>query len=277
MPESGILYVVATPLGNLGDVSPRAAEILSSADLVAAEDTRRSHTLLSHIGSRSRLISFHSHSPPGRLESILRDLIDGRSVALVSDAGTPTISDPGVELVAAAREAGVTVVTIPGPSAVIAALSVSGLRADRFSFLGFLPRRGKERRKLLEMVAESPWTVAFYEAPPRLEATLADLGEVCGDDRSAVVARELTKAYEEVRAGTLAELRVYYRNQPPRGEITVVVAGRGAEVTPPDPEALRDRGRQLLDEGVTKRDAAAMLASELSVSRNEAYRIINSL
>lgn len=277
MPESGTLYIVATPLGNLGDVTPRAAEILRSADLVAAEDTRRSHTLLSHIGSRSRLISFHSHSTPGRLESILRDLDDGRSVALVSDAGTPTISDPGVELVAAAREAGVTVVTIPGPSAVIAALSVSGLRADRFSFLGFLPRRGKERRKLLETVAESPWTVAFFEAPPRLEATLTDLVEACGGGRSAVVARELTKAYEDVRAGTLAELQVYYRDQPPRGEITIVVAGRGAERKPPDPEALRDRGRQLLDEGVTKRDAAARLASELKVSRNEAYRIINSL
>jgi 16S rRNA (cytidine1402-2'-O)-methyltransferase len=274
----GTLYVVATPLGNLGDLSPRAAETLKRVSVVAAEDTRHSKPLLNHAGAKAELVSFHGHSTERALERILRILADGRDVALITDAGTPAISDPGAILVAAARERGAQVVTIPGPSAVAASLSVSGIPADRYLFLGFLPRKGGDRRRLLAMVAESEWTVVLFESPNRVAQLLADLAEVCGADRTAAVGRELTKVFEETRTGTLAELADYFAEAPARGEVTVVVSGTGKappeEEPPPDPGEL---ARALLAEGHTRKDVADRLAEETGISRNTAYRLVNEL
>ena len=276
---AGTLYVVATPLGNLGDLSDRAIHVLRAVTLVAAEDTRRARVLLQHADARPRVLSFHAHSPPGRIASIVRTLAEGQDVALIADAGTPTVSDPGANLVQRARDAGAAVVAVPGPSAVAAALSVSGLSADRFTFLGFLPRKGADRKRLLEQAASSPWTTVLFESPNRLVKLLAELGAACGGEREAVVTRELTKVHEEARAGTLDSLEGYYREHAPRGEVTVVVAGISRnEVTPRVDEAeVSARARELLDEGVTRRDTATELAREFPIARREAYRIVSNL
>ncbi len=274
---AGTLYVVATPLGNLGDLSPRAADTLKNVAAVAAEDTRHTKTLIAHVGSHAELISFHAHSSERALERILDLLGTGKDVALVTDAGTPTVSDPGASLVAAARARDIPIVTIPGPTAVAAALAVSGLGADRYVFLGFLPRKGGDRRRLLEIVAESEWTVVLFEAPNRVADLLGDLAEVCGDDRHVAVSRELTKVFEETRAGTLAELAGYYAAAPPRGEVTLVVSGTGKaapEEVPIDPAT---RARALLAQGMTRKDVAEQLADETGISRNTAYRLVNEL
>ena len=273
----GTLFVLATPLGNLGDLSPRGAEVLQRVDVVAAEDTRRSRTLLNHVGARPKVVSFHAHSPDKRLEELIDLLVEGSSIAVLTDAGTPTVSDPGGVLVERAQAAGIEVVAVPGPSAVVAALSVSGLPADRFTFLGFLPRKGKDRSRLLEAVAESPWTVVVFESPRRLAALLDDLAGACGDGRRCVVTRELTKVHEEVRPGTLAELAVYYRETPPKGEITVLVASGPAKRPVVKEEVIRARAQQLLDQGESRRDVAARLAAELQVSRKETYRVVTSM
>ncbi len=275
---AGTLYVVATPLGNLDDLSPRAAATLRQVAAVVAEDTRHTKPLLAHAGARGELVSFHAHSSAAALRRILDLLGTGKDVALVTDAGTPAVSDPGAELVAAARARDVNVVTVPGPTAVAAALSVSGLAADRYLFLGFLPRKGGERRRLLDLVAQSEWTVVLFEAPPRVAALLEDLAAACGGERRAAVARELTKVFEETRAGTLEELAGYYAAAPPRGEVTVLVAGAGKRVReeepPPDAEA---RARALLAQGMTRRDVADQLAAETGITRNTAYRLVNEL
>jgi 16S rRNA (cytidine1402-2'-O)-methyltransferase len=274
---SGTLYVVATPLGNLGDLSPRAAETLKRVAVVAAEDTRHSKPLLSHAGSHAELVSLHAHSSERALERVLRILTEGRDVALITDAGTPAISDPGVALVAEARQRGVQVVTIPGPTAVAASISVSGIGGDRYLFLGFLPRKGSDRRRLLLTAASSEWTVVLFEAPNRVTQLLADLMEVCGTERQAAVSRELTKVFEETRSGTLQELSEHYAEAPVRGEVTVVIAGTGkerVEEPPPDPTA---RAKALLAEGLSRKDAADRLAEETGISRNTAYRLVNEL
>lgn len=273
----GTLYVVATPLGNLGDLSPRAAETLKHVAAVAAEDTRRTRPLLAHVGSGAELVSVHAHSSAAAIARVLRQLEAGRDVALVTDAGTPAVSDPGVALVAAARARDFPVITIPGPTAVAAALAVSGLSADRYVFLGFLPRKGGERQRLLDTIAKSEWTVVVFEAPNRTAELLDDLVVTCGAERRGVVARELTKLFEETRDGTLAQLAGYYRDTPPRGEVTVIVSGTGVparEAPRPDPEA---RARALLAEGMTRRDVADRLAHETGISRNSAYRLVNEL
>jgi 16S rRNA (cytidine1402-2'-O)-methyltransferase len=276
---AGTLYVVATPLGNLGDLSHRAAELLRTVPVVAAEDTRHSQGLLHHLGARPRLISFHAHSPERRVETLLEILRLGEDVALVSDAGTPAVSDPGAELVAAARAAGITVVPLPGPSAVSTALSAAGLAADRYTFLGFLPRKGQERKRLLAQAAASPWTVVCYEAPPRLVALLEDLAEVAGADRQAVVARELTKLYEEFQTGTLAELAQHFEAIPPRGELTVLLASLGHEAPVPavSGEEAAAFAARLLAEGQTRKDTVRELVEQLGLPRNDAYRIVMEL
>lgn len=276
---AGTLYVVATPLGNLGDLSPRAADTLKRVAAVAAEDTRHSKPLLHHAGSRAELISFHEHSSERALERILRILSEGRDVALITDAGTPVISDPGVVLVAAARERGIPIVTIPGPTAVAASLSVSGIGGDRYLFLGFLPRKGSDRRRLLLTAAQSEWTVVMFEAPNRVTQLLADLMDVCGPDRQAAVSRELTKVFEETRAGTLQELSEHYAEAPVRGEVTVVLSGTGKQhvderPAPPDPG---ERAKALLAEGLSRKDVAHRLAEETGISRNTAYRLVSEL
>src|SRR6266516_4839682 len=248
---AGTLYVVATPLGNLDDLSPRAAATLKQATAVAAEDTRHTKTLLAHVGSRAELVSFHARSP--------------------------TVSDPGAVLVAAARARDVPVVTIPGPTAVAAALAVSGVSADRYVFLGFLPRKGSERRRLLETVAKSEWTVVLFESPQRVTELLQDLTAACGGERRGAVARELTKVFEETRAGTLVELAGYYAGAPVRGEVTVVVAGTGKPVRDERPRDPEERARALLAQGMTRKDAADRLADETGITRNTAYRLVNEL
>jgi 16S rRNA (cytidine1402-2'-O)-methyltransferase len=276
---AGTLYVLATPLGNLGDLSDRAREVLRMVSLVAAEDTRRARVLLTHVDATPRVVSFHAHSAPSRLAAILESLEAGEDVALLADAGTPTVSDPGSDLVREARRAGAAVVSVPGPSAVAAALSVSGLPADRFSFLGFPPRKGRDRRRLLEHAASAPWTTVFFEAPTRLVRLLHDLAQTCGEERPVAVARELTKVYEEVRTGTLKEVAGYYEEKPPRGEVTVVVGAQPQREARPlvDETEARDRALALLEEGLSRRDAADRLAEELSMARREAYRIVTNL
>jgi 16S rRNA (cytidine1402-2'-O)-methyltransferase len=274
---AGTLYVVATPLGNLGDLSPRAADTLKNVAVVAAEDTRHSKPLLVHAGSRAELVSFHAHSTERTLERILRILGEGRDVALITDAGTPGISDPGVALVAAAQERRIPVVTIPGPNAVAASVAVSGIGGDRYLFLGFLPRKGSDRRRLLLTAAQSEWTVVLFEAPNRVAQLLADLAEACGPDRHAAVSRELTKVFEETRSGTLQELSEHYAEAPARGEVTVVISGTGkerVEEPPPDPS---QRAKALLAQGMSRRDVADRLVEETGISRNSAYRLVNEL
>jgi len=206
----GTLYVVATPLGNLQDLTVRAAAVLRAVPVVAAEDTRHTRRLLSHLDAHPRLVSVHAHVEPARLRQVVELLLAGEDVALVSDAGTPAVSDPGAALARLAREAGVRVVPVPGPSAVAAALSAGGFPADRFLFLGFLPRRGPERRALLARAATEPWTVVLYEAANRLAALLGELAAAGHGARRAVVAREVTKVHEEFREGSVAELAAHY-------------------------------------------------------------------
>ena len=269
------LYVVATPLGNLGDLTIRAAEVLRTVPVVAAEDTRRTRGLLDHIGAAPQLLSFHAYSPERRLESLLGILEGGRDVALVSDAGTPLISDPGVDLVDAVRARGIPVVPIPGPSAVATALSVAGLGGDRYLFLGFIPRRGTDRRRLLERAAAEEWPVVFFEAAPRVEALLADLATYAGGDRRVAVARELTKLHEEVRVGTLAELAAVYAAAAPRGEVTVVLGGSGKPEEPPDrSEEAAELARTLLAGGMTRREVVREVTGRLSLPRNDVYRMV---
>ena len=272
------LYVVATPLGNLADLSPRAADCLRQVAVVAAEDTRRTRGLLTHLGATPQLLSFHAHSTPRRTERLLEILQSGRDVALVTDAGTPGVSDPGAELAAVARAQGFGVVPIPGASAVTTALSGSGLPADRYLFLGFVPRKGGERARMLARAAAEEWSVVFFESPARLAALLADLRTVAGPDRTAVVARELTKIHEEFRGGTLAELADYYSTQEARGEVTLVLAGTGMAPPPPDrSDEARALAVRLLGEGVSRRQAARQVATEIGLPRNEAYRLVMEL
>lgn len=272
------LYVVATPLGNLGDLSARAADLLRTVPVVAAEDTRRTRGLLTHLGVAPQLLSYHAHSEDRRLETLLEILQGGRDVALVSDAGTPVVSDPGTELVAAARAAGITVVPIPGPSAVATALSAAGLRGDRYLFLGFLPRKGGERARLLARAAEEEWSVVLFEAPARLVDLLEDLAKMAGGGRRAVVARELTKLHEEIRSGTLDELGRYYSEHPPRGELTLVLEGAGTPAESPDrTEDAVAQATQLLADGLTRKEVVRRLSESLGLSRNDAYRLVMEL
>ena len=276
--DPGTLYVVATPLGNLGDLSSRAAEVLRTVPVVAAEDTRRTRGLLTHLGASPTLLSFHAHSNDHRQNALVDILLSGRNIALVSDAGTPTISDPGAELITVAREAGIPVVPIPGATAVAAALSASGLAGDRYLFLGFIPRKGRERTRLLTRAANEEWSVVLYEAPVRLVALLEDLIPLAGTDRRAVVARELTKLHEEIRGGTLGELADHYANLPPRGEITVVLQGTGTPAAEPDRtgDAL-EQATSLLAEGLTRREVVRRLTESLGLPRNEAYKLVMEL
>ena len=274
----GTLYVVATPLGNLGDLSSRAIEILRAVPVVAAEDTRRTRGLLTHLGVAPTLLSFHAHSGDHRSDKLLDILRSGRDVALVSDAGTPTVSDPGADLISLVRAAGIAIVPIPGASAVSTALSASGFIGDRYLFLGFIPRKGRDRVRLLTRAATEEWSVVFYEAPPRLAGLLADLIPLTGGSRRIVVARELTKLHEEIRAGTVAELADYYAETPVRGEITVVLEGTGVPPAQPDrTEDATEQATTLLAEGLTRREVVRRLTESMGIPRNEAYKLVMEL
>lgn len=273
-PGAGTLYVVATPLGNLGDLTTRAAQTLRTVPVVAAEDTRHTRGLLSHLDAHPRLLSFHAHSDRDRSDALISILRGGEDVALVTDAGTPGVSDPGPLLVAAVREAGLAVVPIPGASAVTTALSVSGFGADRYLFLGFPPRKGVERDQWLGAAARSAETVVCYEAANRLAELLADLGRVAGGDRRAFVARELTKLHEDLRAGPLAELAVHYAGHEPKGEVTVVMAGAPASAATADPALVRQAAVELLDAGRSRKDTVAQLVARFGLPRNDVYRLV---
>ena len=269
--KAGTLYVVSTPIGNMGDFSFRAVETLRTVAAVLAEDTRHTRHLLDRYEIDVPLIAYHEHNEAKATPALVARLLEGESLALVSDAGTPLLSDPGARLVRAAADAGIRVSPIPGASALLAALVASGLEIDRFTFIGFLARKGAERRAALDEVIAATHVVVLYEAPNRVADTLAELVEAGAGDRATVVARELTKQYEEVRRGTLAELAAYYVKTPPRGEVVILIAGRIPRATSED--ELRARATELRAEGRSARDVASVLSAELGAPRNLAYRL----
>ncbi len=272
--EKGALYVVGTPIGNLGDFSPRAAETLAQADFIAAEDTRVTQKLLSHLGLHKPLLSYFEHNKLSRGEVILARLREGETCALVSDAGMPAVSDPGETLIAACAAENIPVYVVPGPTAAISALAVSGLPTGRFTFEGFLSMNKRSRREHLAQVEHETRTMIFYEAPHKLRRTLGDLVKLFGDERKIAVVRELTKIHEEVWRTTLAEAAAHYREQEPRGEYVLVIAG--AE-TPALAEefSLEDgveRARELVEGGSSASEAAKQAAKEMGLKKGEIYR-----
>jgi 16S rRNA (cytidine1402-2'-O)-methyltransferase len=269
----GTLYLVSTPIGNLGDLSARAAETLRGVALVLAEDTRHARVLLDHAGVRTKVASYHEHNEAAATPKIVARLRAGESVALVSDAGTPLLSDPGARLVRAAIDAEAPVVAVPGASALLAALVVSGLDASRFTFFGFLERKGRERTAALEALARLPHTAVLYEAAPRVADTLSEIAERGGGERAAVVARELTKKFEEVRRGTVRELARYYEETPPRGEVVLVIAGATPVAGDGAGEAARARAASLRANGARAGEIVEALAAEFGLARNAAYRL----
>jgi 16S rRNA (cytidine1402-2'-O)-methyltransferase len=275
--STGTLYVVGTPIGNLEDLSQRALRILREVDLIAAEDTRHTRGLLTHFDIRTPLFAYHEHNARTAGPALLERLQAGGSVALVTDAGMPGISDPGAHLVALARAAAVPVVVVPGPTAVTTALVGSGLPTDRFVFEGFIPRSGKERKQRLQEIARETRTVVIYEAPHRVLDTLADLQEVLGD-RVIVAARELTKTYEEYRRGTAADLHAHFTATPPRGEFTLVIAGADPSQvqpeTPPTHENLVQAVARWEAQGLDRKEAMRKVAAERGISRRDVYQAL---
>jgi 16S rRNA (cytidine1402-2'-O)-methyltransferase len=268
----GKLYVVATPIGNVNDMSSRAAEILGKVSIVAAEDTRRTGRLLSHIGVKTRLLSCHEHNESENSDALLKVLAQGGDIAIVSDAGTPLISDPGLRLVSAARSRGFEVVAVPGPSAVTAAISVSGLPTDRFSFEGFLPRRKSLRLQRLGLLVRETRTMVFFEAVHRIVESVAAMAEVFGAERRAVIARELTKLHETVVDGTLGELAANLGDKIPLlGEFVVVVAGAGDAVDAADEEVMRVFS--VLARVCTASESVALCSEITGASRNRVYAL----
>jgi 16S rRNA (cytidine1402-2'-O)-methyltransferase len=270
----GRLQVIATPIGNMGDLSTRGREALESATLVAAEDTRHTLALLQAIGISRPMLSLHEHNESQRVPALLEKLEAGEVIALVSDAGTPLLSDPGFELVSRAAQAGFEVIAIPGPSAITTALAVAGLPTNRFCFEGFLPARERERRTQLAKLAHETRTLVFFEAPHRIAETLTNMSEEFGVDRQAVVARELTKAHETIYRGTLADLTAKARGDPnfQRGEITIVVHGAPPTTSTTNAELLR-RAVDLLSKELPPSRAAAIAAQLTGATRNEAYAL----
>jgi len=272
--REGALVLVATPIGNLGDLSPRAVEALRTADVIAAEDTRRTRALLTHAGvpGGARLVAVHEHNERARAAELVDRIRVGDRVVFVTDAGMPGISDPGERLVRVCVEAGLAVEVVPGPSAVLAALVVSGLPTARFVMEGFLPRAGRERAERLTAVAAEERTTVLFEAPNRIAATLADLVEACGAHRRVAIARELTKKFEEVWRGTLADAVAHVEAVAPRGEHVLVLDG-APPGTAPDDDAIREAVEGLLGDGVSARDAASEVAAALGVPKRRAYAI----
>jgi 16S rRNA (cytidine1402-2'-O)-methyltransferase len=272
---SGTLFLVATPIGNLEDITLRAIRILRSVHMIACEDTRRTRGLLTHLDIHTPLVSLHEHNERARIPQVLRQLQDGKDVALVSDAGMPTVSDPGAALVAAVAGAGLPVVSVPGASAVTAAVALAGFSADQFVFVGFLPRRRADRTRLLTSLASLPMALVIFEGPHRIRETLAEIEGVLGPRRVAL-GRELTKMHEEVLRGTVGEVQAALGDAP-RGEVTLVVEGNTGPGTAAaaasaggDSEAII---RRLLEAGLSRRDAARALAVAYGLRPREAYRI----
>jgi 16S rRNA (cytidine1402-2'-O)-methyltransferase len=283
---AGRLFIVGTPIGNLSDLSPRAAEVLRSADAVICEDTRRTGRLLAHIGSadsaagrsgRAALLVANEHTEVPRIAEVIDRLESGQRLALVTDAGMPTISDPGRHLIAAVIERGLAIEVVPGPTAVSAALALSGLAVDRFVFEGFLPRKGRERTERLAGLQNETRAIVLYEAPHRLGRTLADLAGVCGADRPVAVAREMTKLYEQVIRSTLSEAVLYFDQHEPRGEFVIVVAGANpADAVATDDELLAAL-RASVESGLSKRDAVAEVTRLTGQPKRRVYELSTAL
>ncbi|GAA3660890.1 16S rRNA (cytidine(1402)-2'-O)-methyltransferase [Nocardioides ginsengisoli] len=274
---TGVLVLAGTPIGQVGDAPPRLAQELAAADVVAAEDTRRLRRLVTDLGIElsGRVVSYFEGNEAARTPSLVEALVGGERVVLVTDAGMPSVSDPGYRLVAAAVEAGVNVTAVPGPSAVLTALAVSGLPVDRFCFEGFLPRKAGERARRLADLATEQRTMVFFEAPHRTEAALTAMRDAFGDERAAVVCRELTKTHEEVRRDGLAAL-VDWAAEGVRGEVTIVVSGAtpGAAV-PSDPESLRAAVAALEESGMRRKEAIAAVAVQAGLPKRDVYQVVH--
>lgn len=274
---TGVLVLAGTPIGQVGDAPPRLAEELAGADVVAAEDTRRLRRLTTDLGIElsGRVVSYFEGNESARTPTLVEALLNGERVVLVTDAGMPSVSDPGYRLVAAAVEAGIRVTAVPGPSAVLTALAVSGLPVDRFCFEGFLPRKAGERTRRLADLGAEPRTMVFFEAPHRTEAALQAMRDVFGPDRAAVVCRELTKTHEEVRRGPLDEL-VTWAAEGIRGEVTIVVAGADpAAAVATDPASLRAAVAGLEESGMRRKDAIAAVAVQAGIPKREVYQVVH--
>ena len=270
----GKLYLVGTPIGNLEDITLRASRILQEVDLIAAEDTRRTGKLLQHLAISTPQISYNEHNHNSRIEELISRMQQGENLALVTDAGMPSISDPGVDLVRAAIAHNITVIPIPGGTAVISALAASGLPTDRFVFEGFLPQKQSDRYTRLELLRSETRTIVLYEAPHRILKTLKDLVEVVGESREIVLAREITKVYEEFWRGNITQAIAMYTNErQPKGEYTIVLQGAPASSLITDEAELKQELRQLLDRGMTRSQASRQLAKLTSLSRREIYQL----
>ena len=272
------LYLVSTPIGNLEDLSPRAVRVLRSSSRILAEDTRRSRILADHTGAKGPLVSVHEHNEESRTAQILGWLESGEDIALVTDAGTPLVSDPGARVVRAVVEAGHEVTPIPGPSAALAALVASGLPAERFVFLGFPARKGQDRKSDLARVAESTETVILFESPNRLVRLLEDLDSLCKSGRGVCVAREVTKVHEEFLRGTISDALGHFREYPPRGEVTVVVAPDDQVLDQEyELECARSVAKELLDSGNPASSVVRQVVEDSGLARNLVYRIVHDL
>ena len=271
--ETGTLYVVGTPIGNLEDMTFRAVRILQTVDVIAAEDTRHTGKLLHHFQIKTPQLSYHEHNQHQRIAELLELLSQGKAIALVTDAGMPLISDPGYHLVTACIDAAVPVVPIPGASAAITALCAAGLPTDRFVFEGFLPAKGQARRERLEALKSETRTLIFYEAPHRLRHTLPDLASVLGGERQVVLARELTKLYEEFWRGTIGDALASYAQREPQGEFTLVVAGAQQVKLVLSEDALKLELQELLKQGMTRSSASRFLAEQTSLPRRQIYQL----
>jgi 16S rRNA (cytidine1402-2'-O)-methyltransferase len=269
---SGTLYIVATPIGNLEDMTFRAIRILKEVDLIAAEDTRHSRKLLNHYGIATRMTPYHDHNEQLKTDYLLENLLAGQNIAIITDAGTPCIADPGYRIAKAAAEKGIRTVPIPGASAIVAALSASGLPSDRFAFEGFLPPKQGKRKSRLDALKNEDKVIIFYEAPHRLAATLSDMAEILGN-RETVVARELTKIHEEFRNGTLHELADFYREQQVKGEVVILIAPPASASAQPlqDPAPLLCQ--LLFEEKLSLKDAVKQAAVQTGISRSDIYEM----
>ena len=278
-PSPGVLYVVGTPIGNLGDLSPRATSLLQKVSVIACEDTRHSGHMLKHIGARATLLSFYQHNARHRLSQLLELLKGGKSLALISDAGLPGISDPGETLVSSARKAGHDVICIPGPCAVTTALVSSGLPSNRFCFEGFLPSKGKIRKELLASIAEENRTTVIYESPHRLVKLLQELNQLCGAERPLQIARELTKLHEEHIGPTIGDALQHFLENKPIGECTLVLGGapQHLETVQLSQQELVAEMKVLIAEGASSNDAAKAIAQKYGQSKRSLYSLLHDI
>lgn len=271
--NSGTLYIVGTPIGNLEDTTFRAIKTLQKVDLIAAEDTRHTGKLLQHFQIQTTLLSYHQHNEKSRISELIEKLNQGKTIALVTDAGMPGISDPGYELVKACVEANISLVPIPGVTASITALCASGLPTNKFIFIGFLPTKIKLREEQLEKLSNSLETIVLYESPYRILQTLEDLANILGENRKIVLARELTKLHEEFWRGTIGQAIIHYQNNQPKGEFTIVIAGAEPELAVLSEDTIKQELQELLAQGISRSQASRQLSQKINLSRRKIYQI----